>query len=129
MRFSFSKVERGRPLTQEERQTFKPHFVSSVIEQARIIDGYVPCWLRKDMCAVVIKSRIYLRLGVYQPNTKCGVELLGHELMHVSQYLQGMNWLKYAWSCRKGYRKSRYEIEAYAKGRIIAANFQQIESS
>jgi hypothetical protein len=116
-----------RPLTVEEKRIFKPYFAENVIEQARVIDGYVPFWLRKDMCAVVLKHRIYFRSGVYRPNMKCSVELLGHELMHVSQFLHGMNWVKYCWSCRRGYRKSRYEIDAYAKGKLIAANFQQIE--
>lgn len=124
--FLFVKRKQGRPLTVEERQIFKPYFASNVIEQTRIIDGHVPFWLRKEMCAVVINARIYLRAGAYQANTKCGVTLLGHELMHVSQFLHGMNWLKYGWSCRKGYRKSPYEIEAYAKGDLIAANFQQV---
>ncbi len=116
----------GRPLTENERQIFKPYFAKNVIEQARIVEGHVPFWLRRDMCAVVLGHRIYFRCDVYRPNTKCGVELLGHELMHVSQFLHGMNWLKYGWSCRYGYQKSRYEIEAYAKGQLIAANFQQI---
>lgn len=109
-------LKQGHPLTDEEHRTFKPYFAKIVIEKARIIDGHVPSWLRKDMCAVVINYRIYLGSGVYQPNTKRGVELLGHELTHVSQFLHGMNWLKYIWSCRTGYKKSRYEIGAYAKG-------------
>lgn len=116
----------GRPLTLEEKHTFKPYFAENVIEQTRIIDGYVPFWLRKKMIAVVINYRIYLRLGVYKANTKEGAALLGHELMHVSQFLHGMSWLKYLWSCRYGYRKSPYELAAYAKGDIIAANFQQV---
>ncbi|MEE9330797.1 MAG: DUF4157 domain-containing protein [Methylophilaceae bacterium] len=118
--------KQGRPLTPQEKQTFRPYFAENVIEQTRIIDGHVPFWLRTDMCAVVINYRIYLRSGVYQPNTKSGVELLGHELMHVSQFLHGMNWLKYIWSCRYGYKKSGYEIDAYAKGHLISANFQQL---
>lgn len=122
-------MKQSRPLTFEEQLIFKPYFARCVIEQARIIDGYAPFWLRRDMCAVVLGPCIYLRLGVYQANTKAGVELLGHELMHVSQFLHGMNWLKYCWSCRYGYRKSQYEISAYAKGRLIAANFQQIKQS
>ncbi len=75
------------------------------------------------MCAVVLGRTIYFRAGAYQPNTKRGVDLLGHELTHVSQFLHGMTLLKYVWSCRNGYYKSTYEIEAYAKGQLIAANF------
>jgi len=121
--------EQGRPLTAQERIIFKPYFAQIVIEQARIIDGSfggsVPFWLRRDMCAVVLGHRIYFRAGYYQPNTKRGAELLGHELTHVSQYLHGMTVLKYLWSCRNGYFKSAYEVDAYAKGRLISDNFEQ----
>lgn len=115
--------EQGRPLTLQERTIFKPYFANIVIEQARIIDGKVPFWLRRDMCAVVLGCRVYFRTGIYQPNTKRGAELLGHELTHVSQFLHGMSLFDYIWSCRKGYMQSQYEIEAYAKGHLIAQNF------
>jgi Domain of unknown function (DUF4157) len=115
----------GRPLTLQECAVFKPYFAHSVIEQARIIDGRVPFWLRRNMCAVVLGRRVYFRAGAYQPNTKRGAELLGHELTHVSQYLHGMTVLNYIWSCRKGYMQSPYEIEAYAKGRLIAKYFDE----
>jgi Domain of unknown function (DUF4157) len=115
--------EQGRPLTSHERDIFKPYFASIVIEQARIIDGKVPFWLRRNMCAVVLGYRVYFRAGVYQPNTQRGAELLGHELTHVSQFLHGMSLFGYIWSCRNGYHNSPYEVEAYAKGRLIATNF------
>lgn len=120
------RLRQGRPLTVEEKQIFKPYFAENVINRARIIDGHVPFWLRKKMIAVVINYRIYHRPGVYQANTKGGVALLGHELMHVSQFLHGMNWLKYLWSCRYGYRKSPYEVAAYAKAEVVSTNFQQL---
>lgn len=114
---------KGRPLSMQERELFSPYFAQIVIDDARIIDGKVPFWLRRNMCAVVLGRYIYFRAGAYQPNTKRGVELLGHELTHISQFLHGMTLLKYVWSCRNGYDKSAYEIEAYAKGHLIAANF------
>lgn len=119
-------MQKGRPLTVQERALFSPYFARIVINEARIIDssfgGKVPFWLRRDMCAVVLGRNIYFRAGGYQPNTRQGIELLGHELTHVSQFLHGMTLLKYVWSCRKGYKNSRYELEAYAKGRLIAKN-------
>ena len=122
-------MSEGRPLTLQERNTFKPYFASIVLERARIIDGSfggkVPFWLRRDMCAVVLSERVYFRQGVYRPNTKRGVELLGHELTHVSQFLHGMTLWRYVWSCRHGYRNSVYEQQAYAKGRLIANDFIQ----
>lgn len=119
-------LDSGRPLTVQERTIFKPFFVKIVLDQARIVDGHVPFWLRRGMCAVVLNERIFLRAGAYQANTKRGIELLGHELTHVSQYLHGMTLWRYIWSCRKGYRNSPYEQEAYAKGRMIAMSHQSI---
>jgi Domain of unknown function (DUF4157) len=116
--------EQGRPLTVQEHDFFKPYFAQIVLQNARIIDGSlegkIPFWLRRDMCAVVLGCHIYLRAGAYKPNTKQGAILLGHELTHVSQFLHGMNIFKYIWSCRRGYRNSLYEIEAYTKGALIA---------
>lgn len=51
---------------------------------------------------------IYLRCDIYRPNRKCSVEFLSHDLMHVSQFLHGMNWVTYCWLCRRGCYKSRY---------------------
>ena len=113
----------GRPLTLQERSIFKPYFANIVLERARIIDGRVPFWLRRDMCAVVLGERVYFRAGVYQPNTKRGIALLGHELTHVSQFLHGMTLWRYIWSCRYGYRHSIYEQEAYAKGHLISSGY------
>lgn len=121
------RLSKARPLNPQERALFSPYFAKIVIDEARIVDGRfggkVPFWLRSDMCAVVIGRTIYFRADSYYPNTKSGAELLGHELTHVSQFLHGMTLLSYVWSCRRGYFKSPYEIEAYAKGRLIAANF------
>ncbi|MDO8962304.1 MAG: DUF4157 domain-containing protein [Methylophilus sp.] len=114
----------GRPLSTPERDIFKPYFAEQVIERARIIEGHVPFWLKRSMCAVVLGHRVYLRAGAYQANTPQGVGLLGHELTHVSQFLHGMTIFSYLWSCRYGYRRSCYEIEAYARGAMIARDFQ-----
>ena len=120
-------MQKSRPLSLQERTLFSPYFAQIVINQARIVDGSfggkVPFWLHKNMCAVVLGRTIYFRAGVYPPNTKRGAELLGHELTHVSQFLHGMTLVRYVWSCRYGYFKSHYEIDAYAKGRQIAADF------
>jgi hypothetical protein len=122
---SLTCLDAGRPLTTQERAIFKPYFAHIVLEQVRIVEGRVPFWLRGDMCAVVLKKRIYFRSGVYIANTPQGVNLLGHELTHVSQFLHGMTYLRYLWSCRKGYRLSQYEISAYANGATIAEHFCQ----
>lgn len=111
----------GRPLTALERARYAPYFAKNVIDLAIVIEGKTPFWLRRSMAAVVLGRRIYLRAGVYNPDTLRGINLLGHELTHVSQFLHGMTVLKYLWSCRHGYHNSPYEQEAYAKGAMIAA--------
>ena len=116
-------LETGRPLTVHERTVFAPYFCREVLELARIVDGRVPFWLRRDMCAVVLYNRIYFRPGVYQPSSVEGMALLGHELMHVAQYQAGMTIWGYLWSCRYGYRNSPFEVQAYAVGaRILMDN-------
>ena len=118
--------DNGRPLTQQERIIFAPYFAKIVLDKARIIDGRVQFWLLSKMCALVMGSCIYLRAGAYQANTQRGIELLGHELTHVSQFLHGMTLWQYVWSCRRGYFNSPYEQQAYAKGRMIATNHELI---
>lgn len=114
----------SRRLTDDEWKIYTPYFPYFVLEQARIVDGYVPFWLHPNMCALVLGRYIYFRPGSYQANTLGGIELLGHELTHVEQFLNGMRIRHYLWSCRKGYRRSKYEELAYAKGYLIVSHYQ-----
>lgn len=109
------KLHRGRPLTVREKQHCQLFFDHEVLDSVRIIDGKVPFWLHRHMDGVVLGNRIYFRAGVYQPESLCGMELLAHELTHVEQFFQGMTIIKYLWESRRGYRKNRFEVEAYAK--------------
>jgi len=111
----------GRPLTALERARYAAHFEPDVLDAARVIDGRVPFWLRPDMCGVTLGARIHLRAGVYDPHIADGVELLGHELVHVRQYRDGMTVWRYLWASRRGYRRNPYETEAYAIGARIRA--------
>jgi Domain of unknown function (DUF4157) len=43
---------------------------------------------------------IYFRPGVYNASTTEGIALLGHELVHVGQYRNGMTTLSYLLSTR-----------------------------
>lgn len=115
-----------RPLTAAELNLYRPYFQQRTLNVVRIVEGKVPFWLRKKMCAVVLGHRIYLRADLdrpraYQALTSVGVELLAHELTHVEQYLSGMTIIKYLWASRYGYRKNPYELEAYAKGAAVSA--------
>lgn len=129
-----------RTLNDNELNLLKPYFQSRTLDLVRIVEGHVPFWLHKSMCAVVLKHRIYLRaeldktsfydLASYKSGTHtsfaANVELLAHELAHVEQYLSGMTIIKYLWASRYGYWKNPYEVEAYAKGAFVR---QQIFSS
>ena len=114
----------GRPLNAQEHAALKPYFNARVLVEARIVDGRVPFWLRRDMCALVLGNTIYFRAGYYQANTPQGLSLLGHELTHVAQFLHGMTMFDYVWSCRNGYIQSPYEVQAYAMGARVMQNFK-----
>jgi Domain of unknown function (DUF4157) len=111
----------AHPLTALERERYAPYFSPDVLESARVVDGHVPFWLRPDMLGVTLGPRIYLRPGAYDPNRADGIALLGHELVHVRQYRDGMTVLGYLWASRRGYRRNPYEVEAYAMGARIRA--------
>ena len=113
----------GRPLTMQEKLALKPYFNALVLDLALVVDGRVPIWLRRDMCAVVLRNTVYFRAGYYVANTPKGLSLLGHELMHVAQFMYGMTTFDYIWSCRKGYMQSPYEVQAYAMGARVALDF------
>jgi len=115
--------DEGRPLTAEERSPYEDFFPSEVLDSARIFEDKVPWWLRKDMDGITLGNRIYFREGVYDPGTAAGVELLGHELVHVEQYAEGMTILRYLWASRKGYWNNPYEKQAYDKASLIRDSF------
>ncbi len=118
----------ARGLTQQEHAIYQPYFSSEVLTRARIVDGKTPFWLLSSMCAVVLKDTIYFRAGHYQSNTLAGIELLGHELTHVEQYLQGMRVIDYLWESRRGYVKNCYEVAAYAKGAMIKSEIARFNA-
>jgi hypothetical protein len=116
------KPVRGRPLMLAEQRRYATYFSPEILAAARVIDGHVPFWLRPDMLGVTLGACIYLRAGAYDPDSIDGIELLGHELVHVQQYLEaGMTVLRYLWASRRGYRRNPYEVEAYSLGARIRA--------
>jgi len=116
------KPVRGRRLTLAERRRYAAYFATEVLDAARVFDGRVPFWLRPDMDGVTLGACIHLRAGAYDPDSIDGIQLLGHELAHVRQYLEaGMTVLRYLWASRRGYRRNPYEVEAYSLGARIRA--------
>lgn len=116
---------KARALSASERQFVLPFFHHTTIEQAQIIDGYVPFWLRRSMIAVVLGKRIFFRQGVYDPNTAQGIHLLAHELTHVEQFLTGMTIWSYLWAARNGYRQNKYEIQACQQAEKVSQSLTQ----
>lgn len=119
--FAASFAQAERPLTRVELSRYEPYFSADVLASARVVDGKVPRWLRPDMCGVTLGSRIHFRAGAYDANTADGIELLAHELVHVRQFCEGMTIAAYVWACRRGYRRNRFEVEAYGVAARIRA--------
>jgi hypothetical protein len=102
-----------RPLTIREKCKLRPYIPQVDLDNADLHDGEVPWYLGKDFAGITRGNDIYFRPGVYDDSTANGVAILGHELVHVGQYRNGMTWLSYLWSTGYGYLQSPYEKEAY----------------
>ena len=103
----------GRRLSAAEIATYKPFFSEKLLNSVMLYDAHVPWWLPHRFEAVTLKRRIFVRPGAYQSTTMAGIELLAHELTHVRQFADGMNYLKYLWSAVRGHSKSIYELQAF----------------
>jgi len=105
-----------RALTDCEKQKLGPYIPKIDLDNADLHDGEVPRYLPKKFYGVTRSNNIYFRPGAYDSSTINGLARLGHELVHVGQYRNGMNWAKYFWTNRYGYDKnSFYEKPAYDK--------------
>lgn len=113
----------GRPLSAAEKDLYRAYFAAELLDGVCVHEGRVPLWLRPDMNAIALGKHVYFRPGVYVAGSAPGVEILGHELVHVAQFAQGMTVWKYLLACRRGYACNPYEVEAYAKAARIRADF------
>lgn len=48
---------------------------------------------------------------------------MAHELVHVEQYMEGMNVFTYLWRSRRGYSENPYEKEAFKRAEVIRDSF------
>lgn len=97
---------------------YDTHFIYGKNGDLLFEDGPTPTnyiWLLPgDMAGITRGNDIYFRPGQYEEGTDAGTAILGHELVHVGQYREGMTWVSYLWSVRGGYSKqSKYEKPAY----------------
>jgi RHS repeat-associated protein len=103
-----------RPLTYCEKTALSPYIPQVDLNNADLHDDHVPWYLGSDFSGITRGNDIYFRPGVYDPSTTAGIALLGHELVHVGQYRNGMTALSYLLSTTHGYMNSPYEKAAYA---------------
>jgi len=118
-----------RALTECEKNLLRPYIPDVDLNNADLHDGKVPWYLGKQFAGITRGNDIYFRPGVYDPTSADGIAMLGHELVHVGQYRDGMTWLSYLWeSLRHGYDNNKYEIPAYAKQRLIQQDLEKAGS-
>ncbi|MHA6881787.1 eCIS core domain-containing protein [Ralstonia pseudosolanacearum] len=77
-------------------------------------------WYAPDWAAGITRGNdIYFRDPQQTFCTPRDVALLGHELIHVGQYREGMTWLSYLLASKGGYESNPYETAAYEMQRKI----------
>jgi hypothetical protein len=107
-----------RPLTDCEKRKLAPFIPKIDLDNADVHPGQVPWYFHlvsNDFEGITRGNDIYFRPGVYDPTTVEGLATLGHELVHVGQYRNGLTWARYVWASRHGYDKNPYEKPAYDK--------------
>jgi hypothetical protein len=108
------KRVKGRELTECEKRVLTPYIPKIDLDSARFYDGRVPFYLSQRFAGITRGRRIYVRAGEYDSMTPEGMATLGHELIHVGQYREGMTWMSYALSSMRGYdHAGPYEAPAY----------------
>ncbi len=118
-----------RSLTAHEKSALRPYVDQADLERAVLYDGRVPWYLGRRFAGIVRGHRVYLRAGVYDAGTPAGLALLGHELTHVTQYRCGMTAWRYLLSALRGYRRSRYEQEAFAVQARIERDLRRADAA
>lgn len=110
-----------RPLTESEKRYLAPYIPSTSLNTADLRVGEpMPWYAPKWATAITRGNRIYFSNPHQAFNTPEDLGLLGHELVHVGQYANGMNVADYLWSVRRDYYDSKYEIAAiWIEERII----------
>lgn len=116
-----------RALTGCEKKKLTPYIPRIDLDNADIrenewppkVGKIFPIPLSKDVAAITLGNKIYIRPGEYDPTTIDGLALLGHELVHVGQYRTGeLTRSKYIRELMKhgSGTKNKYEAPAYAMG-------------
>ncbi|GAB6037416.1 hypothetical protein JCM15519_19750 [Fundidesulfovibrio butyratiphilus] len=113
-----------RYLTECEKQQIGPYVDQKIdLDNIKLHEGEYPWWLPGDMGGVTLGNHIYFKPGQYDPTTPKGIGLLGHEVVHVGQFQNGMTRLSYVLSAlRHGYwqcpeEQAAYDLEPLIRGK------------
>ena len=120
---SYPECRHLRFLNDREKTLLAPYVPAEDLDAAVLHEGHVPWYLSRHFVAIVRGRHVYLRSGAYDPDTVEGLALLAHELTHVRQYREGMTALRYLLCSLRGYRKNRYEIQAFAVQARVRGDF------
>jgi RHS repeat-associated protein len=118
-----------RPLTPHEKSLLGPYIPEEDLNGADIHVGEMPGYAPEWATGITRGNDIYFRDPQQSFCSPEDVALLGHELVHVGQYRQGMNWLSYIWASRNGYNKNPYEVSAYDLQRRIQSELKTEDCS
>jgi len=114
-----------RPLTDSEKEYLAPYIPQRDLDNADIHVGEMPFYAPSWADGITRGNDIYFRDPSLTFDTPENLGLLGHELVHVGQYADGMTWLSYLLAGRNGYMENPYEQEAYAMGRKITEELRK----
>ena len=114
-----------RELSAWEKMLLAPYIPQRDLDNVRLYIGKMPKYAPLWAVGIARGHHIYIRNPHQSFVTPDDFALLGHELVHVGQYAQGMTWMRYLWACRHGYHHNPYEIEAYRVGALIKQELQQ----
>ncbi len=100
-----------RPLTESEKNYLRPYIQERDLNNADIHVGDMPVYAPSWAWGITRGNDIYFRNPDQTFYTPEDLGLLGHELVHVGQYADGMDWLLYLWESRNGYENNPYETD------------------
>jgi RHS repeat-associated protein len=98
------------PLTDSQKQYLQPYIPEQDLNNANVHTGEMPWYAPEWATAITRDNDIYFRDKNQKFETPDDMALLGHELVHVGQYRNGMNDLEYLLN---GYEENPYEKPAY----------------
>jgi RHS repeat-associated protein len=115
-----------RPLNDSEKAHLSNYLPRVDLDNANLHVGKMPWYAPSWAVAITRGNNIYMRSNDDSFKTPERLGLLGHEIVHVGQYREGMTWFSYWRATEEGlkankesYRYNPYEVEAYLMQLII----------